>query len=198
MRRTYMKKRITGIALCILLAAGLAACGTPKNESGSKAEKQDGGEKSEMSGSDGEIVLEFPSWQATEPGFQEFWEEATAEFEKRHEGVKINLYQVPFDSYVDTLTTLYAAGTAPQITHIPSRYFAQFSDMGWFEPLNERLEKTEILDNWSSLQDGLQADGEYYGVLLLGNGYSMYYNKAMFEEAKLDIPTDIDSFMEAS
>lgn len=198
MRRKSMKKRIIGIGMCILLAAGLTACGTPKNESGNEAEKNENGTQKETSGSDEEMVLEFPSWQATEPGFQEFWEEAVAEFEKRHENVKINLYQVPFDSYVDTLTTLYAAGTAPQITHIPSRYFAQFSDMGWFEPLNDKLETTDILDNWSSLQDGLQADGEYYGVLLLGNGYSMYYNKAMFDEAKLEIPTDIDSFMEAA
>lgn len=181
-----MKKKILSLLLCASLAFGLAACGSPDKE------------KKKASSSSDEIVLEFPSWQATEPGFQEFWEEAVAEFENRHENVKINLYQVPFDSYVDTLTTLYAAGTAPQITHIPSRYFAQFSDMGWFEPLNGRLEKTDILDRWSSLQDGLTVEDEYYGVLLLGNGYSMYYNKAMFDEAGIDIPTDMDSFMEAA
>ncbi len=182
-----MKKKILSLLLCASLAFGLAACGSSGKE-----------KKSDSSSSSEEVVLEFPSWQATEPGFQEFWEEAVAEFENRHDNVKINLYQVPFDSYVDTLTTLYAAGTAPQITHIPSRYFAQFSDMGWFEPLNDRLEKTDILDRWSSLQDGLTVDDEYYGVLLLGNGYSMYYNKAMFDEAGIDIPTDIDSFMEAA
>lgn len=180
-----MKKKILSLVLCAALAFGMTACGSSEKE-----------KKSDSSAE--EVVLEFPSWQATEPGFQEFWEEAVAEFEKRHENVKINLYQVPFDSYVDTLTTLYAAGTAPQITHIPSRYFAQFSDMGWFEPLSDRLKETDILTNWSSLQDGLQADGEYYGVLLLGNGYSMYYNKAMFDEAGIEIPTDIDSFMEAA
>lgn len=180
-----MKKKILSLVLCAALAFGMTACGSSEEE-----------KKSDSSAE--EVVLEFPSWQATEPGFQEFWEEAVAEFEKRHENVKINLYQVPFDSYVDTLTTLYAAGTAPQITHIPSRYFAQFSDMGWFEPLSDRLKETDILTNWSSLQDGLQADGEYYGVLLLGNGYSMYYNKAMFDEAGIEIPTDIDSFMEAA
>lgn len=182
-----MKKKILSLVLCASLAFGLAACGSSGKE-----------KKSDSASSSEEVVLEFPSWQATEPGFQEFWEEAVAEFENRHENVKINLYQVPFDSYVDTLTTLYAAGTAPQITHIPSRYFAQFSDMGWFEPLNSRLEKTDILDRWSSLQDGLTVEDEYYGVLLLGNGYSMYYNKAMFDEAGIDVPTDIDSFMEAA
>lgn len=179
-----MKKKVVSILMCMVMAIGLAACGAPE-------------EKKKSSDSD-EIVLEFPSWQATEPGFQEFWEEAVAEFESRHENVKINLYQVPFDSYVDTLTTLYAADTAPQITHIPSRYAAQFTDLGWFDSLNDRLEETDILEKWSSLQDGLKVGDDYYGLLLLGNGYSMYYNKAMFDEAGIEIPTDVDSFMEAA
>lgn len=186
-----MKKRILSAVLCVVLTLGMTACGS-KGKEDTKDQPENKQKTAE------EVVLEFPSWQATEPGFQEFWEEAVGEFEKRHENVKINLYQVPFDSYVDTLTTLYAANTPPQITHIPSRYFAQFSDLGWFEPLNGRLEQTEILDKWSSLQEGLAVDGEYYGVLLLGNGYSMYYNKAMFDEAGVELPTDVNSFMEAA
>lgn len=177
-----MKKKVVSILMCMALSVGLMACGQ-KEESKKDSE---------------EIVLEFPSWQATEPGFKDFWEAAIAEFEKEHENVKINLYQVPFDSYVDTLTTLYAANTPPQITHIPSRYFAQFSDLGWFEPLNSRLEETDILDNWSNLQESLTIDGENYGVLLLGNGYSMYYNEAMFKEANVAVPTNVDEFMEAA
>lgn len=180
-----MKKKIVGLILCVTLISGLAACASST-------------ENEKSSTSSDKIILEFPSWQATEPGFQEFWEEAVTEFEERHDNVEINFYQIPIDNYVDTLTTLYAAGTPPQITHIPSRYFAQLSDLGWFAPLNDRLEETDIIENWSSLQDVLQVDGEYYGVLLLGNGYSMWYNQAMFDEAGLDIPTDVDSFVEAA
>lgn len=197
-----MKRKLISMMLCAALVLGLTACGgaaeEEKTPEASGATETPEEETTEVQGSGEQITLEFPSWQATEPGFQEFWEEAVAEFENRHENVTINLYQVPFDSYVDTLTTLYAANTPPQITHIPSRYFAQFSELGWFEPLNARLAETDILDKWSSLQDGLSVDGEYYGVLLLGNGYSMYYNKALFEEAGIDIPTDVDSFMEAA
>lgn len=193
-----MKRKMMAMLLCAAMVTGLSACGSGQGSAEDKTAENATKNAEVTAASQEEIVLDFPSWQATEPGFQEFWEEAVAEFENRHENVKINLYQVPFDSYVDTLTTLYAANTPPQITHIPSRYFAQFSDMGWFEPLNERLEETNILENWTSLQDGLSVDGEYYGVLLLGNGYSMFYNKAMFDEAGLDIPTDVDSFMEAA
>lgn len=198
-----MKKKWISILLSAVLVLSLTACGSGGKED-STPEAAEGAAQEEVSQetptaeSSEQITLEFPSWQATEPGFQEFWEEAVAEFENRHENVTINLYQVPFDNYVDTLTTLYAANTPPQITHIPSRYFAQFSELGWFEPLNARLEQTDILDKWSSLQDGLSVEGEYYGVLLLGNGYSMYYNKALFDEAGIDVPTDVTSFMEAA
>lgn len=194
-----MRKRMVSAFLAIAMVAGLVGCGsTASSETGSAAGSEPVAEETKTSSTGDEIVLEFPSWQATEPGFQEFWEEAVAEFENRHENVRINLYQVPFDSYVDTLTTLYAAENAPQITHIPSRYAAQFSDMGWFDSLNDRLEKTDILDRWSSLEDGLKVGDDYYGVLLLGNGYSMYYNKQMLDDAGMAVPTDMDSFMQAA
>ena len=120
-----MRKRMVSAFLAIAMVAGLVGCGsTASSETGSAAGSEPVAEETKTSSTGDEIVLEFPSWQATEPGFQEFWEEAVAEFENRHENVRINLYQVPFDSYVDTLTTLYAAENAPQITHIPSRYAA--------------------------------------------------------------------------
>ena len=71
MRRKSMKKRIIGIGMCILLAAGLTACGTPKNESGNEAEKNENGTQKETSGSDEEMVLEFPSRQRSR-GFRNF------------------------------------------------------------------------------------------------------------------------------
>lgn len=162
---------------------GLVGCSAEKEESKSEADQ---------------IVLDFPSWQATEPGFEEFWKVVIKDFEAENENVKINIYQVPFSNYVDTLTTLYAADTAPQITHIASRWFAQFSEMGWFEPLTDKLEETEILDKWTNLQNGLKSGDDYYGVLLLGNGYSMYYNKQLFENKGINIPTTFDEFMKAA
>ncbi len=198
-----MKKKVLSIMLAAAMLAGLTACGS--GGSGSSTGSGDSGQTAASSAEtaaaqkseEKEIVLDFPSWQATEPGFQEFWEAAITEFESRHENVTINMYQVPFDNYVDTLTTLFAAGTAPQITHLPSRFFAQFADMGWFEPLNSRLDQTDIISKWTSLQDSLEMDGEYYGVLLLGNGYSMFYNEALLNEAGIEVPTDEASFLAA-
>lgn len=148
-------------------------------------------------GTNGErIVLEFPSWQATEPGFAEFWKLAINEFETRHPNAEINLYQIPFADYLDTLITLYAAGTPPQITHIATRFFSQLQDLGWFEPLNSYVGNT--LDDWLGLEQDLVVDGNIYGVLLLGNAYSLFYNEKIFMEAGIALPTDFESFLKAA
>lgn len=180
-----MIKRILSFVLTLALALSVTACTTTSSNSEKKEETE-------------QIVLQFPTWQATEPGFKEFWEKAISEFESKHQNVKINMYQVPFANYIDTLTTLYGANTPPQITHIASRYFAKFQDMGWFEPLDERLKETDILSKWSSLQGNLTNDGKNYGLLLLGNAYSMFYNEKLFADAGVEVPKDVNSFMKAA
>ena len=37
------------------------------------------------------VTLDFPSWQAEEPGVAEWWRALIAEFERTHPGVRINL-----------------------------------------------------------------------------------------------------------
>ena len=63
-----MKKKMISALLTMGMIVGLTACS--------------GGASEEGTGSGDEIVLEFPSWQATEPGFQEFWGRRSRRFLK--------------------------------------------------------------------------------------------------------------------
>mgnify|MGYP001039079966 CR=1 FL=1 len=125
------------------------------------------------------IVLEFPSWQASESGFADWWNELIDEFESEHPNVKINLYQIPYKDYINTLTVKFGAGDPPDILHMPTKAALGFIDMDWMQPLDSRLDGTDILANWTPLQSGLKLNGHQYGVLLLGYGYSLYYNEKM-------------------
>ena len=40
-------------------------------------------------------TLSFPTWQAEEPGFADFWKESTKAFESANPGVHIDLQQIP-------------------------------------------------------------------------------------------------------
>ncbi len=144
------------------------------------------------------ITLDFPSWQATEPGFSDWWKEVIADFESKHPNVKINFYQVPFKGYVDMLITRSAAKTPPDILHLPSRYVPQFVDLGWMEPLDSMLKKSDIPSHWIPLQKGMVRNKKTYGIVLLGYGYVFFYNEKMFNDAGVKVPTSPQEFLAAA
>jgi multiple sugar transport system substrate-binding protein len=135
-----------------------------------------------------QTVLDFPTWQAEEPGISTWWKNLIAAYEKKYPDVKVNLQQIPFAQFVKQMTVRFAAGTPPDIVHLPARDFASFADQGWLEPLDERLKATDIPANWPPLQSDMQWGGKTQGVLLMGYGGMLFYNEQRLKEAGLAVP----------
>src|SRR5688572_19509611 len=91
-----------------------------------------------------QTVLDFPTWQAEEPGVSTWWKELIAAYEQKNPGVTVKLQQIPFTQYVRQLTVRFAAGSPPDIVHLPSRDFASFADQGWLMPIDDLLRGTDI------------------------------------------------------
>jgi multiple sugar transport system substrate-binding protein len=144
-----------------------------------------------------QTTLDFPTWQAEEPGVSTWWKELIAAYEKRYPDVKINLQQVPFAQFVKQMTVRFAAGNPPDIVHLPSRDFASFADQGWLEPLDDRLKATDIPANWPPLQSEMQWSGKTQGVLLMGYGGVLFYNEQKLKDAKLGPPKSPDEWLAA-
>lgn len=144
-----------------------------------------------------QITLDFPSWQAEEPGVSTWWKNLIAEFEKENPGVKVNLYSIPFAQYIQQLTVRFAGNNPPDVVHLPTRNFAAFASQGWLAPLDERLARTDIAANWTPLQADMKWEGKVQGVLLMGYGSLLYYNEKLLQEAGLDVPTTPGQFLEA-
>lgn len=147
---------------------------------------------------DGRITLEFPSWQTEDPTFGPWWKDLIAEYEKENPDVAVDFYQIPFDSYVDQMTTRFASNDQPEIVQLPARNAPEFASRGWLAPLDERLAETDIPSAWTPLQSEMQWDDSTYGVLLLGYGYTLYYNEAMLADAGVEVPTSGDDLVAAA
>ena len=169
MQRT---RRNSILSLTAITVLGLTACGS-----------------GDTSDATGPITLEFPSWQAEDPAFGAWWSEVIAEYEAQHSDVDIDFYQVPFGSYVDQLTTRFAANDQPEIVHLPARNASEFASRGWLAPLDAHLDGTDIPEAWTPLQTEMEGEGQSYGVLLLGYGYTLYYNADLLEQAGVPVPT---------
>ena len=144
-----------------------------------------------------QTTLDFPTWQAEEPGVSTWWKDLIAAYEKKYPDVKVNMQQVPFAQFVKQMTVRFAAGTPPDIVHLPSRDFASFADQGWLEPLDERLGKTDIPATWPPLQSEMKWSGKTQGVLLMGYGGILFYNDKMLKDAKVAVPNTPDQWLAA-
>ncbi len=199
-----MMKKLLCLAIAIMLVASAFACASGKDTAAqsepvetNKAEEAAPAETDAPSGE--KIVLDFPSWQATEGGFADFWADLIGRFESEHSNVEINLYQVPYSGYVDTMITRFSGGTPPDICHLPAAFFYTFYKEGWLENLDSRFAETDIAETWTPLQASMQGkDGGNYGLLLMGYGQVLYYNEKLFADAGVSVPTTMDEFIEAA
>ena len=135
------------------------------------------------------VTLDFPSWQAEEPGVSTWWRALIAEFEAANPAAKVNLYSIPFAQFVQQMTVRFAGNNPPDIVHLPTRNFAAFASQGWLAPLDDRLARTDIVANWTPLQADMRWDGKTQGILLMGYGSLLYYNERLLNEAGVGVPT---------
>lgn len=145
------------------------------------------------------IVLDMPSWQATEPGTSDWWNALIEEFEAQHPGVDIEFSHEPFAGYNDKMIARFAAGNPPDILHLPAANFMIYAQEGWLAPLDDLLASTDspVLTEWTPVQGGCQYDGQTMCVIVLGYGYVLGWNEAYFEEAGLPgPPTTSDELIE--
>jgi multiple sugar transport system substrate-binding protein len=143
------------------------------------------------------MTLDFPSWQAEEPGFVEWWKGLISDYETKHPGVKVKLYSIPFANYVNQLTVRFAGQNPPDIVHLPSRNFASFASQQWLEPIDDLLKASDISSKWSKMQTEMSWNGKTYGVLLLPYGNLLYYNEKLLQDAGVKAPTTPAEWLDA-
>lgn len=144
-----------------------------------------------------EVVLRFPSWQQDEPGVSGWWKEQIAAFERAHPGVRIEFTKVPLAEHTDKLIAQFAAGSPPQIVHVPAQTFFPFADRGWLESLDRYTGIDEVKSTYHPLQAKTCVwKGSTYCVLMLNYGYSWVYNEKLLKAAGRSVPKNVNEYLE--
>lgn len=142
-------------------------------------------------------TLQFPSWQQDEPGSSDWWKARIADYQKSHPGVTIEFTKVANADIAQKELAQFAAGTPPDIVHLPYLNMIQFADQGFLEPLDSYLAQTDVPKTWTPLQKGTMWKGATYAVLLLAYGYAMIYNQKMWSDAGQTPPKTGQDFVKA-
>ncbi|MCR4746573.1 MAG: sugar ABC transporter substrate-binding protein [Lachnospiraceae bacterium] len=187
-----MKKRIMALLMTgIMTISALSGCGS--SESGSTGSA--GSESSEAAGNTLSIML-----SGTESdSFVEGYRNLIDEFNKSNEyGVTIEPEFLSTSDYKTKLATMMASDAEPDIIFTYELgYLQNFVDGGKIVDLQEYFDKDS---EWAaSFNDGTTDqetyDGHIYGVPTAQTMAVMYYNKRIFEENDLSVPTSYEEYL---
>ncbi|GIP21941.1 sugar ABC transporter substrate-binding protein [Paenibacillus sp. J22TS3] len=173
-----MKKWSTSLVMVMIAALILSACSS-------------GGSSSSGGGSGEKVKLTFSVWGDVNAAADEV--KLTEEFNKAHPNIEVKFEPIPSDGYGTKLTASLAAGQAPDVFLVGEGDYYKFVDKGVVEPLDDYLKKDPSfkLDIFQKdLIENMNIKGKQYYLPKDFNPLALWYNKRMFDEAKMEYPND--------
>lgn len=174
MKRTIITTAVAGLALVSLTGCGGAA---PTTSNGSGSSESPNGASA---GSATELTIW--NWGDADEAAAAYTDDVKAAFAEMHPDVTVKIVNQPFDQYYTLLGSAIEAGTGPDLalynggTQIKSRASS-------LVPITDEIaDLKDQLAGWPAFEEG----GETYSAPTFLQGFPIYYNKALFEEAGLD------------
>ncbi|GGD95938.1 ABC transporter substrate-binding protein [Paenibacillus nasutitermitis] len=189
---TVKKNLLLSLSVVFAVSALLSACSDkadPQKNNASQPDKTTEAGKNADSGEKVEIVWVMASDPDKKP-----WQEAMiSTFEAKHPNIKVRLENIPYDQFDQKLTTMISSGKAPDVWN-PNQAdsgFATYMKMGALQDLTPYIEKgAPELDTMDpNLLNIYKIDGKNYGIPLVSNATYLFYNKDLFDQAKIPYPT---------
>lgn len=143
------------------------------------------------------VTLDFPTYQLDQ-SFGPWWQSVVNQYQADNPNVEINLTQSPSNDHHKSLVTRMVGGNPPQILHMTARFLWGHQANGFIAPLDDCFEGTTILEDSIPSQARFTIDGNVYAKLMLEYAFGMFYNKAMFEEAGIALPTTMEETVAAA
>ncbi|HET7702223.1 MAG TPA: sugar ABC transporter substrate-binding protein [Candidatus Limnocylindrales bacterium] len=182
--------RQLALALAVVLAVGVAACGTNKGTSapagGSGAPAGSSAAGSSPGGSSGPAAAlsgELTVWAMGNEGTK--LTTLTDEFTKANPGVKVSVTPVDWGQAVAKLQTAIAGGTTPDVSQMGTDMMGQFGATGAFETVPADFDKSAYFESaWNTNI----VDGAVVGVPWYVETRLLYYRKDIAEKAGITAP----------
>lgn len=176
-----MKRAITRVVTAVIAAAALAfplaACSAGAD--------------------DGQVEINFFHRWPNEPK-KTYYDDLVKEFEEQNPDIKVNVERVLNDSYKDKVKVVAGSSSAPDLMFSWSGSFVQeLVDGGNVMDLGPWLDDNpEFKDSFYPSQlEPFNIDGVQYGLPVGMQSKVFFYNKDVFKELGLEVPSSWEEFM---
>ncbi len=127
---------------------------------------------------------------------------------------KVNAKQTAYEivhepapaDYYTKVQTMFAGNTAPDLLWFGQEYIAPYASKGVLMDLTDRLNTDQrgaakLNDYFPMVLESAQMNGKTYGLPWIAQPVIVYYNKKLFQEKNVPLPTDAwtwDQFLDAA
>ena len=193
-----MRKKLIGIiSLSVLTMIALVGCGKEiKNDQG----MENGGKQESQKVTDKGDTLTVMCVGTAADAYKDTYQAIADEFSKNNEyGVNVKYEFYENEQYKTKLTTLMASNSVPDIFFTwELSYLQPFVEGGKVFSLQEAMDQDEEWKNSFSegVLEPLTFDGELYAIPTQKSFCVMFYNKKIFTDNGLTVPTTYEEFIE--
>lgn len=175
-----MRRGITATALVAALALAATACGSD--------DKSDGSSKSS-----GELSGTVTWWDTSTAGSEDKVFKKIAEgFEKEHPKVDVKYVNVPFGEAQNKFKNAAQSGSgAPDVIRSEVAWTPEFADLGYLAPLDGTPALQKADDFLKQAAASTKYNGKTYAVPQVIDSMGIFYNKKIFKEAGVEVPTTV-------
>ncbi|MCL5946525.1 MAG: sugar ABC transporter substrate-binding protein [Chloroflexi bacterium] len=139
-----------------------------------------------------EAVLSMTTWETPMNGGRIYQRQADA-FHQEYPDIKINVQSFP-TNYPTKIQTMIAGNVAPDLFGVNVEYFAKFAQDGVLLTLDSSIDadhRFDVADFYPAVFDYFRYGAHQYGIPKAWNPDPvLYYNKALFDAARLSYPTE--------
>lgn len=200
-------KRFLALGLAAIMTLSLAACGSaaeapaeapveeavaeePVAEEAAPAEETAGDDSYE------ECTLTFSWWGGDSR--HEATIAAVDAFMAKYPGIKVENTYGAWTGWEDSMATMFATGTAPDVNQVNWNWLESFSaDGSAFLDLNQVADTLDLTQFSDTALNTCTVAGELQAIPVAMTGRIFYWNKTTFDQAGISTPTSLEELMAA-
>lgn len=198
-----MKRMLSILSMLIVVVMLLSACAPAATPTTAPAQPQ--AQPTQAAQAPAEPTKTLNVWWQEKDAYGDKLKELSAEFEKEHPGVKVNITTYTFEDLMKTLPLAMTQPDGPDVAQVNQglAVFAPLVKAGRLLPLDDYAKKygwdktfsAGLLARNSFTPDGKQyGEGTLYGISLSSEIVGVYYNKKMFADNGWTLPKTFEEF----
>ncbi len=127
-----------------------------------------------------------------------FFKELAAEFNASQDDIEVVVEHLPWPEMQQQLMTDISAGTAPDISHMATRWMAGFAVDGALAPIDDLMSDGFADTFVPTFLDLQKVDGQTWGLPIAASARGMFYNKELLDQAGVEVPTTWEQALDAA